>query len=92
VSAPHTVIVKFRRIAGEAEQRAHLSGLAGDEIVAATGIFPGDDELELATLVEVRVGDRASPAELVQKLERDDEIEYAHEQVERQGLEDQGDD
>jgi len=80
------VIVKFHKMRNPAEQRSSIHKLVGGDCSQVDALFPDSDEPQLATMFELRLKDDASVKQVLDKLSRDDEIEYAHEPEERRPL------
>ncbi len=77
------VIVKFREETSAATRRKHLRAVIGKDLVGLEPVFPDCDEPELETLVAARVRGRAKLARILEDLENDETVEYAHEPPER---------
>ncbi len=83
MAKPSIVIVKLRRFRAQFEQQRSIRDLVGKELVGAEPVFGDSDEPELATLFEVRVRRGADVQRVIDRLLKDDEVEYAHVPAER---------
>jgi hypothetical protein len=75
--------VKFRRKAAQSKRCAELEGLLGADLEAAEPLFQGEKEPDLASLFQVTLRPRAKIREVVERLQCDERVEYAHEPAER---------
>ena len=77
------LIVKFQRFADQTERCTKLLELAGDESASVEPLFPGEEEPELGSLFQLTVDARTDLKGLLAALDREDEVEYAHEPATR---------
>ncbi len=86
VTDPKILMVKFARSGDPAKQQEKIRRLVGENSVRnADQLFPDDSDDELATLFEVVLSEGASLDQAKASLDGDDDVEYAHEPVERSG-------
>ena len=78
MAKPLTVIVKFSQKCSPAEQQSFLRALVGEDFREAEPLFPDVEDIELATLIEVRLRENARVEHVLERLMQSDRVEYAH--------------
>ncbi len=78
MSDAQVIMVKFQRASQGSRRKKELAKWIGESLVTAEPLFPDDEDAELSTLYALLVRGDQDAARIIELLQEQEDVEYAH--------------